>query len=66
MVDEYHKKSDDYAEENVKNQRIDNTFAKIDVKDRNVFLQQLRNFQANNPRFLTNILNQEFASKFWK
>lgn len=66
MVDEYHKKSDDYVEENVKNQKIDNTFAKIDAKDRNVFLQQLRNFQANNPRFLTNILNQEFASKFWK
>lgn len=65
MVDEYYKKSDDYMEENVKKQKLDETFSDIDVTDKNMFFESLRLFHKNNPNFLTNILNRELSSQFW-
>lgn len=65
MVDEYYKKSDNYMEESVKNQKVDETFSYIDVAEKSMFLESLRAFQKSNPDFLTNILNQELSSKFW-
>ena len=65
MVDDYHKKSDEHVEKNVKNQKIDRTFSNVDVTDKNVFIEKLRAFQKNNPNFLSGILNQELSSGFW-
>lgn len=66
MINEYNKKSDDYIELNVNNRKIDDTFSKIDVTDKNTFLESLRAFQKKNPNFLTNVINREFSSNFWK
>lgn len=65
MVDEYYKKSDNYMEESVKNQKIDTTFSEIDIRSKNAFLESLRTFQMNNSNFLVGIINRELSLKFW-
>lgn len=66
MVDEYTKKSEEYIEENVKNQKLDDTFYGIDITDKKAFIDSLRAFQINRQDFLTTILNRELLSNFWK
>lgn len=66
MVDEYTKKSVKYIEENVKNQKVDDTFSEIDIADKKAFIDSLRVFQMSHPNFLTNIINRELAVAFWK
>lgn len=66
MVDEYTKKSEEYIEENVKNQKLDDTFYGIDITDKKAFIESLREFQIGRPDFLTTILNRELMSSFWK
>lgn len=66
MVDEYTKKSEEYIEENVKNQKLNDTFSKIDVTDKKAFIESLRDFQKLRPGFLTSIINRELSLNFWK
>ena len=65
IVDTYEKQSDEYVEKNVKNQKIDTTFAGLKTESKAAFLESLRAFQISNPKFLSSILNRELALKFW-
>ncbi len=65
MVDEYEKQSEEYVEKNVKDRKLDTTFAGIKTGNRAVFLESLKAFQSSNPDFLASIINRELASKFW-
>lgn len=65
MVDEYEAKSDEYIEENVKNQKIDTTFKDLKTDSKSAFLESLKAFQIQNPNFLSNIINAELSRKFW-
>lgn len=65
MVDEYEKQSREYLEKNVKNQKLDKTFAGLETGSKAAFFESLKMFQNSNPNFLSSILNQELASKFW-
>ncbi len=66
MIDEYHKKSNDYMEESVKDRKLDDTFSGLDVENKSAFLDSLSAFQKNNPSFLANIIDSELSYKFWK
>ncbi len=58
-------KKAEYAEKNVKNQKLDKTFAGLKAGSKAAFLESLKMFQSNNPNFLSSIINRELASKFW-
>ncbi len=65
MVDNYEKQSDEYVEKNVKNQKLDKTFAGLKTGSKAAFFESLKMFQSNNPNFLSSIVNRELTSKFW-
>lgn len=65
MVDEYEKQSEEYVEKNVKDRKLDTTFAGIKTGNRVLFLESLKAFQGSNQDFLASIINRELASKFW-
>ena len=65
MVDNYEKQSDEYVEKNVKNQKLDKTFAGLKTGSKAAFFKSLKMFQSNNPNFLSSIVNRELTSKFW-
>ena len=65
MVDNYEKQSEEYVEKNVKNQKLDKTFAGLKTGSKAAFFESLRMFQSSNPNFLSSIINRELASKFW-
>lgn len=65
MVDEYEKQSEEYVEKNVKDRKLDTTFAGIKTGNKAAFLESLKAFQSSNPDFLVSIINRELASKFW-
>ena len=65
MIDNYEKQSDEYVEQNVKNQKLDKTFADIKTESKSIFLESLKAFQISNPGFLTSIIDRELALKFW-
>lgn len=66
MVDNYEKQSEEYAEKNVKDQKLDKTFAGIKTGSKEDFFESLKMFQSNNPNFLSSIINRELASRFWR
>ncbi len=66
MVDNYEKRSEEYMEKNVKDQKLDATFSDIKTENKTAFLESLKAFQKNNPNFLSSIINRELTSKFWK
>lgn len=65
MVDNYEKQSEEYVEKNVKNQKLDKTFAGLKTESKAAFFGNLKMFQSNNPNFLSSIINRELALKFW-
>lgn len=65
MVDNYEKQSEEYVEKNVKNQKLDKTFAGLKTGSKAAFFESLKMFQSNNPNFLSSIINRELTSKFW-
>lgn len=65
MVDNYEKQSDEYVEKNVKNQKLDETFAGLNTGSKAAFFESLKMFQSNNPNFLSSIISRELTSKFW-
>ena len=52
-------------EKNVKDQKLDKTFAGLKTGSKAAFFESLKMFQSNNPNFLSSIINRELASKFW-
>lgn len=66
MIDNYEAKSEEYVEKNVNNQKLDATFADIRTENKNVFIESLKDFQNNNPRFLATMINRELSLKFWQ
>ena len=65
MIDNYEKQSDEYVEQNVKNQKLDKTFAAIKTESKSAFLESLKVFQISSPGFLTSIIDRELSLKFW-
>ena len=65
MVDNYEKQSEEYVEKNVKDRKLDTTFADIKTGSKAAFFESLKMFQSNNPNFLSSIINRELTSKFW-
>ena len=65
MVDNYEKQSEEYVEKNVKDRKLDTTFAGIKTGSKAAFFESLKMFQSNNPNFLSSIINRELTSKFW-
>lgn len=65
MIDNYEKQSDEYVEQNVKNRKLDKTFADIKTESKSAFLESLKAFQISNPGFLSSIIDRELALKFW-
>ncbi|MDE6607575.1 MAG: hypothetical protein K2K54_07465 [Lachnospiraceae bacterium] len=66
MVDRYESKSDKYVAENVKNKKLDTTFADIKTDSKVSFIESLRVFQNNNPNFLSSVIRRELSMIFWK
>ena len=66
MADTYKKQSDEYAEKNIKNQKLDTTFAGVRTESKAVFLESLKIFQNKNPNFLSSVIKQELTMKFWR
>lgn len=64
IIDDYERQSEEYIEKYVKDQKLDKTFADIKTKSKATFLESLRVFQNNNPKFLSSIIKQEL--KFWE
>lgn len=58
-------KSDEYIEKNVKNQKVDSTFSDLKTESKSAFIESLKAFQAQNPNFLSNIVNKELSRKYW-
>lgn len=65
MVDNYEKQSEEYVEKNVKDRKLNTTFAGIKTKSKAAFIESLKMFQSNNPNFLSSVINRELTSKFW-
>ena len=65
MVEKYEAKSDEYIEKNVKNQKVDSTFSDLKTESKSAFIESLKAFQAQNPNFLSNIVNKELSRKYW-
>lgn len=65
MVDNYEKQSEKYVKKNVKNQKLDKTFAGLKTGSKAAFFESLKMFQSNNSNFLSSIINRELTSKFW-
>ena len=65
MIDNYEKKSDEYVDQNVKNQKLDKTFADIKTESKSAFLESLKAFRISNRGFLSSIIDRELASKYW-
>ena len=55
MVEAYEAKSDGYVEKNVKNRKIDTTFKDLNTESRAAFLESLKAFQSQNPKFYVTI-----------
>ncbi len=66
MVDEYLKQSEKYIDGNVKDQKLDHTFADIRTDSKSAYLESLRSFQTSNPQFLSSVLKKELALQFWR
>ena len=66
MVDNYEKQSDEYVQKNVKDRKLDKTFAGIKTESKAIFFEDLKMFQDNNPNFLSSVINRELKSKFWE
>ena len=64
IIDDYERQSEEYIEKYVKDQKLDKTFADIKTKSKATFLESLRAFQNNNPKFLSSIIKREL--KFWE
>lgn len=58
-------KSDEYIEKNVKNQKVDSIFSDLKTESKSAFIESLKAFQAQNPNFLSNIVNKELSRKYW-
>lgn len=54
-------KSDEYIEKNVKNQKVDSIFSDLKTESKSAFIESLKAFQAQNPNFLSNIVNKELS-----
>lgn len=65
MVDNYEKQSEEYIEKNVKDRKLDETFAGLKTGNKAAFLESLKMFQSNKPDFLSTVINRELISKFW-
>ena len=65
MIDNYEKKSDEYVDQNVKNQKLDKTFSDIKTESKSAFLESLKAFRISNRGFLSSIIDRELASKYW-
>ena len=65
MVDNYEKQSDEYVQKNVKDRKLDKTFAGIKTESKAIFFESLKAFQISNPGFLSSIIDRELALKFW-
>ena len=52
-------------EKNVKNQKVDSTFSDLKTESKSAFIESLKAFQAQNPNFLSNIVNKELSRKYW-
>lgn len=65
MVEKYEAKSDEYIEKNVKNQKVDSIFSDLKTESKSAFIESLKAFQAQNPNFLSNIVNKELSRKYW-
>ena len=65
MVDNYEKKSEEYVEKNVKDQKLDTTFDGLKTGSKEEFLKGLKAFQKSNPDFLASMISRELASKYW-
>lgn len=66
IVNEYEQNSEKYVEENVKNKKLDTTFADIKTDSKEAFLESLRTFQLKNSGFLSAIIDRELSLQFWK
>lgn len=65
MVDRYESQSDKYVDENVKNKKLDTTFANIKTDSKASFIESLKVFQSSNPVFLSFIIQRELSMNFW-
>lgn len=65
MVDNYEKQSEEYTDKNVKDRKLDKTFAGLKTDSKVAFLESLKIFQSNKPNFLSSVINRELTSKFW-
>ncbi len=65
MVNEYIKQSEEYIDGNVKDLKLDYTFADIQTDSKSAYLESLRSFQTSNPKFLSSVLKKELALQFW-
>lgn len=65
MFDEYEKKTIDYMEKHVKDQKIDTTFKNIDISSKENFLKSIRDFMEQHKNFMTGILDAELLNRFW-
>ena len=52
-------------EKNVKNQKVDSIFSDLKTESKSAFIESLKAFQAQNPNFLSNIVNKELSRKYW-
>ena len=64
MVEKYEAKSDAYIEKNVKNQKVDSTFSYLKTESKSAFIESLKAFQAQNPNFLSNVVNKELSRRY--
>ena len=64
IVNEYEQKSEKYVEENVKNKKLDTTFADIKTDSKEAFLESLRIFQLKNSGFLFALIDRELSLQF--
>lgn len=65
MVEQYESQANKYVEENVKNKKLDNTFANIKTDSKVSFIESLKAFQSSNPDFLSFIIQRELSMNFW-
>ena len=64
MVEKYEAKSDAYIEKNVKNQKVDSTFSYLKTESKPAFIESLKAFQAQNPNFLSDVVNKELSRRY--
>lgn len=66
ILEKYEEINPKYIEKEVKDQELSHHFDQIDVSDKEIFLEGLRDFMSRNQKFMTGILSLELSDRFWK